>query len=187
MSFLQPTTLEIFAHAVVYDRLGNKLFRSYVDNLPLNGNETLLDLGAGSGVVSKHLARRLLAGGGTLICLDISEPWLRIARKKMQDYSNVDYKFGDIFQVKLENQSLDAVFIHFMLHDIKKDQQLQTLIALNQKLKTGGKIYIKEPTKTGHGMQVQEIRSLMQQAGFKETSLTLTKSPRASFEAVFYK
>lgn len=189
MSFLNPTFVEIFAHAVVNDKLGSPMFKRYVDSLPFKGNEKMLDLGAGSGVVSKHIARRLLTGGGKLTCLDISEAWLNIARKKMKYYSNVEYEVADIFSTKLQSESLDAVFIHFMLHDIEKGLRPDTIQAVSQKLKVNGRIFIKEPIKESHGMPPEEIRQLMKDAGLKEITYSISKSfiPGPAYTGLFEK
>lgn len=187
MSFINPGRLQIFAHAVVYDKLGAARFKTYVDSLPIKGNENILDLGAGSGNLSQYLAQKLEVGGGKLICLDMSAAWLKIARQKLKEYSHVEYEVGDIFQSNLEDNSLDAVFIHFMLHDVEKNLQAKTVMAVAKKLKNSGKVFIKEPIQKSHGIAPAEIHKLMEAAGLKEIESRLHKSWRPTYAAVFLK
>ncbi|HEU67660.1 MAG TPA: methyltransferase domain-containing protein [Candidatus Acetothermia bacterium] len=54
-------------------------FRRFVDGLGLRGTEAVLEFGAGTGNVTRHLAPRL-ARGGKLTCIDIFPRLLAVAR-----------------------------------------------------------------------------------------------------------
>ncbi len=112
MSITEPSQLEVIADYVLNNRLINYLYRSYIDSLGLKGNETVLDFGSGSGAGSRHIAMILSQGNGRLTCLDTSHRWMRIARKRMRSYPNVEYIVGDI-RDKVQQECYDIVYIHF--------------------------------------------------------------------------
>ncbi|HEY9247424.1 MAG TPA: class I SAM-dependent methyltransferase, partial [Candidatus Methanoperedens sp.] len=90
-------------------------FINNINSLDLKGNERVLDFGAGSGVCSKHLAARLLKGGGHLTCLDISRVWQDVIKKTLKRYPNVDYVLGDITTLNIPTASFDAILSHFVI------------------------------------------------------------------------
>ena len=71
-----------------------------------------------------------------------------------------------------------------MLHDINPDERQEIIKVMAQKLKTGARLYIEEPTKESHGMQKDEIIDLMKNAGLKLEKSTEDKS---SFKGEFIK
>jgi ubiquinone/menaquinone biosynthesis C-methylase UbiE len=152
----------------IFYSLLSPYYKRYINSLDLKGNEKLLDFGSGLGIESTYLAEVLHRGNGRLTCLDISEPRIKAAQKRLKKYPNIDFKIGDITGLSLEDSSYDAVFIHFVLHHIKRDTRQETVKALAHLLKAGGKIFIREPLIMKHGMSADEIRDLMAQSGFQE-------------------
>ena len=62
--------------------------------------------------------------------------------------------------------------------------RLPTVRELASKLRPGGFILIREPTKKGHGMSIEEVRSLMEEVGLTE-SLKVQK--KGNFQARYSK
>ena len=93
----------------------NKKFRkmiiNFVDDLKIKKDSKILDLGAGTGIVTEGLAEK---GYSNLTLLDISEKQLGIARKK-ESLKDVKYQVVDLtkeqikgkFDLILETMSLD--------------------------------------------------------------------------------
>lgn len=173
MIFREPNSTEIFFTVAVGYSFGSFFYKNYAKSLNLNGNEMILDYGSGSGALSRHLADILLKGDGHLTCVDISRKWMDTIKKRMKKYPNVDYKFGKIDNVDIEANSYDAVIIHYVFHDIEPDLREEILKILVQKLKNGGKIYIREPIAENHGMPTHEIQRLMYNVGLREISLKI--------------
>lgn len=144
------------------------VYRRYVESFGLNGNERVLDFGAGSGRLSRYIARRLLKGGGRLTCVDVSEAWMRSLQKKLRRYPNVDFKLGEITSLGIEDASHDAVVIHFVLHHVEQASRQATIAALARTLKENGKLFIREPTKETHGIPAEEVRQLMRANALEE-------------------
>jgi len=63
-----------------------------------------------------------------------------------------------------------------MLHDIDRSERHEVVRAFAEKMKAGAKLFIREPTKGGHGMRPEEIRELMLKSGLEETDSKKTKS-----------
>ena len=172
MSFKEPGAIETALTNVLTYTFSGVSSRRYIESLDLSGIKLVLDYGSGNGAISRFLAGRLREKGGHLTCIDISVEWQRIIRKKLAAYENVDFFRGTIgdFAASREGGTLyDAGFIHFMLHDIPKEERQGNLITLSGLLRSGGKLFVKEPVKESHGIPPEEIRGLCSATGFTET------------------
>ncbi|HUU28909.1 MAG TPA: class I SAM-dependent methyltransferase [archaeon] len=176
MDFKEPGLADLIIHAYLLDLLTRPFYKRYVNSLVLEGNEKVLDFGCGCGSASRYLAQCLLKGGGRLVCVDISEALIKIAKKRLRKHPHVELKVGEISTLNFENDSFDAVFIHFMLHDIEKQSRQEIVNTLSRILKDTGKLLIREPAKESHGMPVEEIREVMRASGLKEIDFKVTRS-----------
>lgn len=138
-------------------------YRSYVNRLPLQDNDNVLDFGSGSGILSRHIAARLLRGGEHLTCVDISTRWMKVIRNTLRRFDNVSYQLGHITQVDLPDASFDTILIHFVLHDIPVAERPLIVQTLGRKLKPGGRLILREPQ--SHGLDLPELQALTAAAG----------------------
>jgi len=175
MSFENPTLVHLFVEEFLNYRLRKPLYEAHVKHMKLKGNEKVLDFGCGGGASSQPFLKELTKGGH-LTCLDLSKFWLSKAKKRFKDYSNVEFKLGDIFKIDIPDSSFDVISIFDVLHDIVQDRRQDTVDTLSSKLKPGGKLFIKEPIRKRHGMPVDEIRDLMKRGGLKEVDFKIKKS-----------
>ena len=172
--FEHPSTLFVLEDSLKI-LAGYLLFSRYIKAFGLKGNERVLDFGCGGGVGSRCLAN-LLKKGGHLTCIDISNFWIKRAKRRLRKYDNVDLKAGDIRELDIPDASLDAISTIYVIHDIPPADRRETISTLSQKLKPGGTFFIKEPIKKSHGMSVDEIRSLLSDAGLGEIAHRQTES-----------
>ncbi len=159
----------------IFDALiGNTLLRPiyarYVAGLGLRGDERVLELGSGTGLMSRHLSAALSKPGGRLTCVDISEAMTRTARRRLRGRANVEIRVGDIRTLDIPDRSFDAAVIHFMLHDIEEGRRADTVRAVVAKIRPAGRIHIREPMMHVHGMGDHEVRAVMEQAGARKVS-----------------
>ena len=110
-----------------------------------------------------------------LTCVDVSQAWLRAARRTTARYANVAFEWGEIAALDLAEGAYEMVFIHFVLHDISAERRPDTVRHLAAKLSAGGRLCLREPTGKGHGMPPREIHRLMIDAGLSEVSLETRK------------
>jgi len=151
------------------------LYNPYFKTFGLKGSEKVLDFGCGGGAGSRCLAN-LLNEDGHLMCVDVSSYWIAKARKRLDKYSNVECKSGDIRELDISDSSFDVISTIHVIHDIAPAERQDIVKALSQKLKAGGLLFIREPVKKSHGMPVEEIRALLSDASLEEIKHKETKS-----------
>jgi ubiquinone/menaquinone biosynthesis C-methylase UbiE len=173
--FEHPGTLFILEDKLRALLGGSLLYRRYFRTFELAGNETVLDFGCGGGIGSRYLAN-LLGTGGHLTCIDTSRYWLAKARKRLDKYSNVECKLGDIRELDIPDSSFDVISTIHVVHDIAPVDRLGIVQILSRKLRVGGLFFIRELIGKSHGMSVGEIRSLLSHADLNEIRHTETKS-----------
>ena len=98
---------------------GNKL----ISELNLKGNEDILDLGCGNGLLTANLAR--LVPNGNVIGVDASEGMIEVAKEKEEN--NLKFLLMDLNEIDL-NRQFDFIFSNATLHWIKDHNQLWTKI-----------------------------------------------------------
>jgi Methylase involved in ubiquinone/menaquinone biosynthesis len=133
----------------------------------------LLITAPGSGICSKCMAEKLTKG--QLTCIDISSRWLDVARKRLNHYPNTKLLQGYIADLNLKPDFFDLVIIHFVIHDIPKQERKQILDALKMALRPRGRLVIREPLSQKHSMQAEALHNLLTGCGFKRISLTTSK------------
>ncbi len=176
MEFDNPSRLDIIKDRLLHHGLVSSLYGRYADSLGLRGDEQVLDFGSGSGALSRHLARRLLAGGGQVTCLDSSSAWSDVARRRLQRFPNVHFAVGEITELALDPDGFDVIVIHLVLHEIKPETRPETVKALYRNLKKTGTLFVREPTKEGHGIPAAQVRQLMHTAGLTEIDFSEARS-----------
>jgi ubiquinone/menaquinone biosynthesis C-methylase UbiE len=173
----EPGRAEAFAARFFTNLLLSPLYRRYVDEMGLSGDERVLDYGCGSGAAARHLAKRLRAGGGRLTCMDISERWQQAARRTLRACPDVEYRLGDVRAMGLPAASFDVVLVHWMLHDIHPQDRPSIVAELARLLRPGGRLFSREPTATKHGMPAAQARAVYAAAGLSESLATEGKLP----------
>lgn len=166
MDFVNPPFAFVLVDGVIAPRIFASFYRRYAATIELDGNEVVLEFGCGSGGISERLASRL--GEGSLKCVDISPPMLRIAQRRLKKHNNVQCFVGRIEDLAVDRNSVDVVIIHNALHDVEGEERQATVDALVSTLKPGGRLCFREPTKPLHGLPVAEYREMMLKAGLSE-------------------
>ena len=162
-SSYEPSPFEIRITLALGLTLLSPYYHRFVSDLHLRGDERVLDFGSGSGICSRHIAARLKRGGGQLACVDISHGWMKVIRKTLQRYNNVNYHPGHITEVDMPDSYFDMVVVHFVLHDIPENERLCVLHGLARRLKPEGRLIVREPE--GHGLTLEELNQLAAAAG----------------------
>lgn len=106
-----------------------------------------------------------------MTCVDVSQAWLRAAQRTTERCSNVEFKLGELAALDIKNGVYDVVFIHFVLHDMPAGRRPDTVRHLAAKLRSGGRLSLREPTSKGHGISPDEIRRLMTSADLNQVAM----------------
>ena len=119
-----------------YDRISGpqvELGRAVLDRLPLNGDETVLDAGCGSGRLTELLLERLPRGH--VIAWDASESMLEAARRRLGP--KADLRHGDLLELELA-EPVDAILSTATFHWIADHAAL--FERLHDALRPGGRL-----------------------------------------------
>jgi len=166
MDFVNPPYAFVLVDGILAPRLLGSIYRGYADTVELQGDEDVLEFGCGSGGISERLAPRL--ANGSLTCVDISPPMMKIAARRMKRHSHVSCRVGRIEDLAFADAAFDLVVIHNALHDVPDDDRAPTLAELVRLLRVDGRLHLREPTKPSHGMPAAAYRDLLTDAGLTE-------------------
>jgi ubiquinone/menaquinone biosynthesis C-methylase UbiE len=141
--------------------------------LKLRNGDAVADLGAGSGVFTRRLARAV-APGGKVFAVDIDQELLDYNREKVQEaqLGNVEFILGAYDDPKLSAGSIDLAFLCDVVHHIEHRQTY--LSNLRPYLKRGGRVAIidyKTNWPPGHEQMkysADELLAWMKNAGFQK-------------------
>lgn len=173
----EPGRVEVLAAPFFTNTLLGPLYRRYVDQMGLRGDERVLDYGSGSGAAARHLAKRLRAGGGRLTCMDVSARWQKVLRRVLRAYPDVEFRRGDVRTTGLPEAGFDVVLVHWMLHDVAPWDRPSIVAELARLLRPGGRLFSREPTGAKHGMPAAQAREVYAAAGLSESLAAEGKLP----------
>lgn len=182
-AFVNPTRTQVALVLLISNLTRRLRYHRFIDDLDLKGNELVLDFGSGWGDNTRYISDAL-DKGGRVIALDISSKWQDIVKKRLKGRNNIEYVNSNVLTASLPDSSFDVIVIHYVLHEVPIEDRQPTVKELASKLRPGGIIQMREPTKKGHGMPVDEVRSLMRSVNLTE-SRKIEK--RANFQARYTK
>lgn len=157
-------------------RIATQKIDAVLSKLALKPGMVVADIGAGSGLFSRPLAKAV-APGGKVYAVDIQQDLLDHInqRDKEENIDNIQTVLGEYDDPKLPAHNIDLAFINDVLHHIQ--HRAVYLKALGTYIKPSGRIAIiemdKNDPKTSHRNQPEllvardEILQWMSDAGFK--------------------
>jgi len=151
-----------------------KLREQIVDSLALHGDETVVDVGCGRGLMLMAAARRLTTGGA--IGIDLwqnadqsgNHAEATLANAQIEGVANrVDVKTGDMRKLPFADQTIDTVVSSLAIHNIpNKEGRAQAIREIARVLKPNGQVALLDFQCTGEYIQV------LQELGWHETKLS---------------
>jgi ArsR family transcriptional regulator len=185
----QHASREFFSSAARrWDRLRAELFgaASYLQALPglIDDTWTVGDLGCGTGQVAAALAPFV----AQVVAVDRSEDMLQAARRRLEDFRNVDVRHGELESLPLADATLDAATLLLVLHHVPSPAE--ALREAARVLRPGGRLLICDMLphdreeyrqQMGHvwlGFAEDQLRKLLTGAGFGK--VTVVPLPRDS-------
>ena len=112
-----------------------------VGKLGIRQDDTVLDIGCGTGGIALNLAKH----SKKVICVDISREMLDILESKAQEQSiiNIETHCAGFLTCKPEiDEKVDKIISMFSLHHLPDFWKSLALLKMAKTLKTGGKLYI---------------------------------------------
>ncbi len=178
--------------ATAYDRLADpqaRWGRAVLDRLALDGDETVLDAGCGSGRVTEELLGRLPAG--RVVALDASSPMLEEARRRLASHQErVRFVHADLLDLgpsTLDDRyPVDAVFSTATFHWVLDHDRLFANLA--SVLRPGGQLVAQCGAEGNIARLLESVRSLgVERAGrwlYASVDETVSRLEHAGFDDV---
>ena len=183
-----------------FDEVAERLGKHYVPGrswesighflLHLVPHITIVDLGAGEGMISQLLAER----ARKVYCIDSSRSMVRVGKElaKKKNLSNLEYKQGDIEKVPLGDNTVDLALMSQSLHHAQHpDKALSEAFRI---LKPKGQLIILDLKKHQFekardaygdlwlGFGENDLYRMMKKTGFKRTKVeTVAKETKEPF------
>ncbi len=137
--------------ASVYDMLApimtlgleGRYRRRAIELLQLGGHERVLDIGCGTGILTRQLAM-VLDGSrcDQAVGIDAAAKMIAVARRKATDLANLRFETALAEKLPYADDSFDAVVSTFFYHHIDRDLKALSLAELRRVLKPGGRAVI---------------------------------------------
>jgi trans-aconitate 2-methyltransferase len=162
--------------ATTYDRVADPQYewgREVLARLQLDGDESVLDAGCGSGRVTRLVAERVPRGG--VLGVDASPSMIELARTRLADLADrVRLEVRDLIDLEIE-EPVDAIFSNATFHWILDHQRL--FDRLFAALRPGG---VLEAQCGGQGNVEEWQRAIESSAGDERFSAYLRGMPAAT-------
>jgi ubiquinone/menaquinone biosynthesis C-methylase UbiE len=132
--------------AMLYD-IHHRKFRDYqreseeiLSLLDLDADQTVLDMGCGTGAFALHAAQRCKK----VYAVDVSKAMLRCARRKSRKakLDNIEFHHGGFLTYDHRAKPVDVIVSTVVLHHLPDFWKLAGLRRLAQMCKAGGKLYL---------------------------------------------
>jgi ubiquinone/menaquinone biosynthesis C-methylase UbiE len=150
------------------------------------------DLGCGTGQVSGALAPFVTR----VIGVDSSAAMLQAARKRLQEYRNVELRRGELETLPIDDNLLDAATVMLVLHHVPEPVRALTEVA--RTLKPGGRLILVDMLphdrenyrqQMGHvwlGFAEENTGRMLSESGFERTRVVpLPADPKSKGPALF--
>jgi len=121
----------------------NRYRRLAIRLLTLRGDEQILDVGCGTGVLTRQLAHVLNAReGACAVGIDAAPKMITVARRNSSKTPNVHFDIGIAEALPYADQRFDCAVSTFFFHHIDAELKRCALAELRRVLKPGGRLVI---------------------------------------------
>ena len=114
-----------------------KVYPSLLDKISEDiVGDVVLDVATGTGLVALKIANR----GSKIYAVDISEPMIEEAKKKMEgnEIKNIEFSVEDAYSLPFDSEMFDTVICNNALHNMINPQK--ALFEIRRVLKPGGRL-----------------------------------------------
>jgi SAM-dependent methyltransferase len=162
------------------DRAGE--FEAVAKGMAIAPDETVADIGAGSGYYVVRLSPRV-GPGGRVLAEDVTPAYLAALEKRVATLGNVTVVQGEPHDPRLPPSAVDAAILVHMYHEIS--QPFGLLYNLAAAMRPGGRVGIvdADDIPSRHGTPPALLRCELTAAGYRETGFHPLKG--GAYLAVF--
>lgn len=116
---------------------------------------TFLEIGAGTGRATRFV--HLAFPKARIVAIDLSEPYLKVARRNLSDLSRIDFLQGDGARLPFQAGTFDAVYSVFMFHEMPLPVREQVFAESARVVKPGGFVAAVDSCQAGDFPQVEDL------------------------------
>lgn len=159
--------------------------KKFVPMFGLKIRNRVLDVGTGTGLLIPYLIKEI-GINGQIVAIDYAKKMIEVCKSKYKQFSNVEFRVGDIEEINFDSGSFDFVICFGVFPHI--ENKYKALSQINRILKKEGRLIIahalsSEEIKNHHHSSSfsvaldflpdeEKIRKLLTQTGFHKISIT---------------
>ena len=102
----------------------------------MRSDARILEVGCGTGSATRFVAETFPSA--KITALDLSAPYLKIAQENLRSFNGVSFLQGDGASLVFKDETFDAVFSVYLLHELPSDERERVLREAWRVLKPGG-------------------------------------------------
>jgi ubiquinone/menaquinone biosynthesis C-methylase UbiE len=122
--------------------LEQRFHRIVLEQLALRGHEQILDIGCGTGALTRTLAGALSEPSARCIGLDAAERMIEVARRKAAGISNLQFDAALAENLPYAPRSFDAAVSAFFFHHVHFELKKKVLAETARVLRPGGRFLV---------------------------------------------
>lgn len=162
--YLSEHSAELYEHQVellfggtadAMRRLLLKPMKEHFKNNPSGEGLTFLEFGAGTGRATRNV--RLAFPKARIVVTDVSEPYLRAARRNLECFTRLDFVRADAADQPFGDTKFDAVYSVFTLHETPLDARKAILKESARVLKKGGFLGLVDSAQLGDVPEIDDV------------------------------
>jgi len=146
--------------------------REVLNLLALKGTEKILDIGCGTGTLTRHIARALPhTKTACVVGVDAATAMIAVARRKAERFPHVAFESALAETLPFADKSFDSAVSTMFFHHINTDLKARALAEIWRTLVPGGKLIVADitpPTNLFGAICVWAGYLLFQQAEIRE-------------------
>ncbi|MBL8012914.1 MAG: ubiquinone/menaquinone biosynthesis methyltransferase [Candidatus Omnitrophica bacterium] len=105
-----------YLNEVITLGMHTKYKNSVVDHIPVSDGDLILDICTGSGDMALLLAKRFL--NCYIVGADVSLEMLKVARKRSENYPNIEFRYADAMRLPFSDRHFDACVMGYGLRNL---------------------------------------------------------------------
>ena len=117
---------------------GKEFLERIIKLAELNGNEKILDVGCGTGILACEIAKKYK--DVSISGIDISENLIILAKRKVNENGyNIDFRVGSALELLYKQNTFDVVLTSIMFHQLDVGEKRKAVEEIYRVLKSSGR------------------------------------------------
>ncbi|MDR3605808.1 MAG: class I SAM-dependent methyltransferase [Oligoflexia bacterium] len=153
--YLSTTSAEVYEHQVelLFKGAADPMRRLIIEPLRERFGDTdgeglrFLEIGAGTGRATRFV--RLAFPKAKVVAVDLSDPYLKVAQRKLSDLAKIDFIQSDGAHLPYREEEFDAAYSVFLFHELPAAARKEIIEESLRVLKFGGFFGLVDSIQTG--------------------------------------